>query len=44
MKVGRRAPTASSQRPARTPINMGIRENSAMITPTVNVDAPLASA
>src|SRR5690348_16764671 len=44
MSVGRHGPTASSQRPALTAISMGTSANSAIITPTVNVDALLASA
>ena len=42
--VGRHGPTASSQRPARTAINIGTNANSAIITPTVKVEAWLVSA
>src|SRR3954454_17470464 len=44
VSVGRRAPTASSQRPARTAINMGTRAKCVIITPTLNVFGLFASA
>ncbi len=44
VRVGRHGPTASSQRPARTAISIGTSANSAIITPTVKVDALFASA